>query len=328
MMEHRILGRDGLSVGAVGLGCMNLSMGYGDGLDETAALDLLARAVDMGVTLFDTAEMYGPFTSEQLVGRGLRGVRDKVSISTKFGFTIRPGETRPLGLDSRPEHIRAVCDASLARLGVEVIDLFYQHRVDPAVPIEDVAGTVGDLVRAGKVRHFGLSEAGADTIRRAHATFPVTALQTEYSLWSREVEADTLPLCRALGIGFVAYSPLGRGFLAGAGKSLSQGDYRHTQPRWQGDALDANLRLFAAVERIAARRHCTPAQLALAWLLHQGGDIVPIPGTTKVSRLAENVAAAAIALSDEDLAEIAQAMPPGAIRGGRYDPAGQALLGR
>jgi aryl-alcohol dehydrogenase-like predicted oxidoreductase len=327
-MRTRRLGEAGLTVSEIGLGCMNLSMGYGAPPSEAQALRVLERAVELGITFFDTAEMYGPFANELLVGRGLRTVRDRVVIATKFGFRIEPGTSRPLGLDSRPEHVRAVCEASLRRLGIETIDLFYQHRVDPAVPIEDVAGAVGELVREGKVRFFGLSEAGPETLRRAHAVFPVSALESEYSLWSRGPERDALPVCRELGVGFVAYSPLGRGFLAGAGKALGAADYRQSQPRWSGEALAANLTLYDRVERIAQAKGCTSAQLALAWLLAQGEDVVPIPGTGKPERLAENVAAAAIRLSEEELAELARAIPPEAVQGERYDAAGLALVDR
>ena len=327
-MKQRKLGSAGLSVSEIGLGCMNLSMGYGATPDGRAADEVLARAVELGITLFDTAEVYGPFTNERLVGRALRHVRDQVVIATKFGFAIPPEGGRPQGVNSRPEHIREVCDASLKRLGIEEIDLFYQHRVDPDVPIEDVAGTVADLVRQGKVRFFGLSEAGQETIRRAHATHPVTALQSEYSLWSREPEAGVLPVCRELGIGFVAYSPLGRGFLAGSGKNLADNDFRRNLPRWDGEALRRNLLLFEKLAKVAEQKSCTPAQLALAWLLHQGDDIVAIPGTTKVHRLEENVAAAAVSLSAQDMAAIEEAMPPEAVTGERYDPAGAALLSR
>ncbi len=327
-MHQRSLGSQGLKVSAIGLGCMNLTASYSSTVSESEAIALIARAVELGVTLFDTAEMYGPFQNEMLVGRALRGVRDKVVIATKFGFAIPPEGGRPTGVDSRPEHIREVCDASLKRLGVETIDLLYQHRVDPAVPIEDVAGTVGELIRAGKVRHFGLSEAGMDTIRRAHAVHPVAALQTEYSLWSRDVEAQILPLCRELGIGFVAYSPLGRGFLAAGAGSLGSNDFRRNLPRWRDGALERNLGLFETVAALAAEKSCTPAQLSLAWLLQKGGDIVAIPGTTKVARVEENVAAASVALSPDDIAAIERAIPVDAAQGARYDEAGSALLSR
>ena len=326
-METRALGTQGLRVSALGLGCMNLSMSYGGALPDAAAGErVIARAVELGVTLFDTAEIYGPFANEILVGQALRPHRDRVTIATKFGFALPPGGGRPTGTDSRPAHIRDVCEASLKRLGVEVIDLFYQHRVDPDVPIEDVAGAVGELVREGKVRFFGLSEAGAETIRRAHAAHPVSAVQTEYSLWSRDAEATVLPMCRALGIGFVPYSPLGRGFLAGAAATLGEGDYRRTQPRWQGAALAKNLGLVETLTRLAADKGHTPAQLALAWLLNKADDLVPIPGTTKVHRIEENAAAAAIALSATDIAAIEAAVPEHAVAGERYDSAGAALL--
>jgi aryl-alcohol dehydrogenase-like predicted oxidoreductase len=284
---------------------------------------VLQRAVDCGVTHFDTAEIYGD--NELLVGKALRPMRGRVTIATKFGFKRVPGGG-PLGVDSRPENIRKVCDASLQRLGIDVIDLLYQHRVDPNVPIEDVAGTVGDLVRQGKVRYFGLSEAGADTIRRAHKIHPVSALQTEYSLWTRHVEREILPLCRTLGIGFVAYSPLGRGFLAGAAKEIPAGDRRAAMPRWKGDALAENLRFADNLRDLAQKKGCTPAQLALAWLLHLGDEIVPIPGTTKVHRLEENVSAAALTLSPQDMSAISNAVPAGAVQGERYDDAQRSLI--
>jgi aryl-alcohol dehydrogenase-like predicted oxidoreductase len=320
------LGTHGLSVSELGLGCMNLSMGYSGPPAEPEALRLLRRAVELGVSLFDTAEMYGPFHNEMLVGKGLHGVRDRVVIATKFGFDIRGNETRPCGVNSRPDHIREVCEASLKRLGIDSIDLFYQHRVDPKVPIEDVAGAVGELVQQGKVRFFGLSEAGPNTIRRAHSVHPVSALQSEYSLWSRGAEHDVLAVCRELGIGFVAYSPLGRGFLAGAARAMTANDYRRSYPRWQGQALARNLTLVDALSQIAQEKSCTSAQLALAWLLHQGSDIVPIFGTGKISRLEENVAAAALRLSADDLLRIERAIPAEAVQGDRYDAAGTSLI--
>lgn len=328
-MQNRKLGNQGLEVSALGLGCMGLSMAYGAALTESAALKVVERAVELGVTFFDTAEMYGPFTNEVLVGKALKPVRDRMVIATKFGFKLEPGEKRPRGVDSRPEHIREVCDASLQRLGVETIDLLYQHRVDPAVPIEDVAGTVGELVKAGKVRFFGLSEAAPETIRRAHKAHPVSAVQSEYSLWSRDVEQAVLPTCRELGIGFVPYSPLGRGFLAGAGNSLDQlapDDFRRGMPRWQAGVIDKNRSLVETLTAIAAARGRTPAQLALAWLLHKGPDIAPIPGTTKIHRLEENLAAAEIHLSADEMAEIERAVPETAVEGGRYDDRGMAML--
>jgi aryl-alcohol dehydrogenase-like predicted oxidoreductase len=327
-MKMRKLGSHGLEVSEMGLGCMNLSLGSGMAMSETERIAVIDRAVGLGVTLFDTAEMYGPFTNEVLVGKALRPHREKVTICTKFGFHIVPGELRPMGVNSRPAHIREVCEASLQRLGIETIDLFYQHRVDPEVPMEDVAGAVSDLVREGKVRWFGLSEASAASILRAHVVHPVSALQTEYSLFTREPEASVLPTCRELGIGFVAYSPLGRGFLGGAGKGLGEQDFRHSLPRWQGEALERNLGLYDQLAAIATSKQKTVAQISLAWLLHQGRDIVPIPGTTNLGRLEENTAAAEIALSAADLAAIEAAMPADAVVGERYDPRGAALLER
>jgi len=333
-MKTRKLG-DGLEVSALGLGCMGMSWAYGPAPEKAETFKLLARAVELGVTFFDTAEVYGPFVNEELVGEGLKPFRDRVVIATKFGFKILPpddkGVRRMVGVDSRPEHIREVAEASLKRLGVEAIDLLYQHRVDPSVPIEDVAGTVRDLIAAGKVKHFGLSEAGAETIRKAHAVQPVAALQSEYSLWTRDVEAQILPTIRELGIGLVPYSPLGRGFLTGAltsNEGLAKDDFRRGLPRFQGEALASNLSLVEALTLIAAEKGITPAQLALAWLLHQGGDIAPIPGTTKISRLEENLGAVEVALSADDLARIAAAVPETAIEGERYSEAGLAMVGR
>ncbi len=330
-MQTRKLGTQGLSVSAIGFGCMGLSGTYGQAAGEADAVALLRRAVDLGVTFFDTAEIYGLTANEVLVGKGLAPVRDRVAIATKFGFDVEAAirTRRPSGVNSRPENIRAVADASLKRLGVEVIDLFYQHRVDPGVPIEDVAGTVGELVKAGKVRYFGLSEAGVETIRRAHAVHPVSALQSEYSLWSRDPERGALPVCRELGIGFVPYSPLGRGFLAGgygAGEPAGT-DFRRFQPRFQGEALAKNLGLVEDLTALAGRKGRTHAQLALAWLLAQGDDIVPIPGTTKAARLEENVAAAEVALTPEDIAAIEAAVPETAVEGARYDEFGLAMVG-
>lgn len=325
-LPQRALGNQGLRVSAMGLGCMNLSMGYGGAPAQANSLAVIERAVELGITFFDSAELYGPYTNEVLVGRALRPVRDQMVIATKFGFHIPADGSITNEVNSRPEHIRAVCDASLQRLGIDTIDLFYQHRVDPKVPIEDVAGTVGELVQQGKVRYFGLSEASAATIERAHKVHPVSAVQSEYSLWSRNVEQAVLPLCRQLGIGFVAYSPLGRGFLAGAAQNMADNDYRRALPRWQGEALAHNLKLLETLAAIAAERRCTTAQLALAWLLHQGQDIVPIPGTSKAHRLDENVAALGIALSEEDLAAIEQAMPAQAVQGERYAAFARALL--
>ncbi len=333
-MKTRKLG-DGLEVSAIGLGCMGMGQVYGTALETADAHKLLARAVELGVTFFDTAEVYGPFTNEVLVGEGLKPFRDKVVIATKFGFDIAPegtgeGFTRMRGVNSRPEHIRAVAEASLKRLGVEVIDLFYQHRVDPNVPIEDVAGAVKDLIAEGKVKHFGLSEAGAATIRKAHAVQPVAALQSEYSLWFRELEAEILPTLRELGIGLVPYSPLGRGFLTGAVKAetLGEGDFRKGLPRFQGEALTKNLSLVDALTAIAGEKGITPAQLALAWILRQGDDIAPIPGTTKIGRLEENLGAVDVTLTAEDLSRIAAAVPETAVEGERYTKAGLAMVGR
>ncbi len=334
-MKTRKLG-DGLEVSAIGLGCMGMSWAYGTAPDKQDVFKVLARAVELGVTFFDTAEVYGPYLNEELVGEGLKPFRDKVVIATKFGFDIAPAEVaggtaRMVGVNSKPAHIREVAEASLKRLGVEVIDLFYQHRVDPNVPIEDVAGTVKDLIAEGKVKHFGLSEAGPATIRKAHAVQPVAALQSEFSLWFRELETTTLPLLRELGIGLVPYSPLGRGFLTGALKSdesLAKDDFRRGLPRFQGEALAKNLSLVEALTQIAADKGVTPAQLALAWILHQGQDIAPIPGTTKISRLEENLGAADVVLSAEDLAKIAAAVPETAIEGARYSEAGLAMVGR
>jgi len=332
-MKTRKLG-DGLEVSAIGLGCMGMGHVYGTALESGDAHKVLAKAVELGVTFFDTAEVYGPYENEVLVGAGLKPFRDKVVIATKFGFDIAPdgtgeGFSRMRGVNSRPEHIREVAEASLKRLGIETIDLFYQHRVDPNVPIEDVAGTVKDLIAEGKVKHFGLSEAGAATIRKAHAVQPVAALQSEYSLWFRELEAEILPTLRELGIGLVPYSPLGRGFLTGALKSdLADNDFRRNLPRFQGDALAKNLGLVEALTQIAGEKGITAAQLALSWILHQGEDIAPIPGTTKIARLEENIGAVDVTLSADDLARIAAAVPETAIEGDRYTAAGMAMVGR
>ena len=332
-MKTRKLG-DGLEVSALGLGCMGMSWAYGPAPDKQAMFDLMAKAVDLGVTFFDTAEVYGPYVNEELVGEGLKPFRDKVVIATKFGFDIAPDEAgvpRMRGVNSRPDNIRAVAEASLRRLGVEVIDLFYQHRVDPNVPVEDVAGTVKDLIAEGKVKHFGLSEAGAATIRKAQAVQPVAALQSEYSRWTRGIEAEVLPTIRELGIGLVPYSPLGRGFLTGAikaGDGFGKDDFRSTLPRFQGEAIAKNQSLVEALVELAADKGVTPAQLALAWLLSQGDDIAPIPGTTKVARLAENIGAVDVALSADDLAKIAAAVPETEVEGARYAEAGLAMVGR
>ena len=321
-MITRPLGRSGLHVSAIGLGCMSMSHGYGPPADRAAMLALLRRAVDLGVTLFDTAQVYGPFTNEDLVGEALAPVRERVVIATKFGFDVDPdtGENRG-GLNSRPAHIRASVDGMLRRLRTEHIDLLYQHRVDPAVPIEEVAGTVGELIAEGKVRHFGLSEAGVRTIRRAHAVQRVTALQSEYSLWWREPEAEILPVLEELGIGFVPFSPLGRGFLAGgidAGTHFDANDFRHNIPRLSAEHRRANAGIVDVVRGIAGDLHATPAQVALAWLLARRPWIVPIPGTTKAHRLEENIVAAQLVLTPDDLADIDAALAAVPVHGARY----------
>jgi aryl-alcohol dehydrogenase-like predicted oxidoreductase len=320
-MQKRQLGRSGLEVSAIGLGCMGLSTAYGPATDRSAAIALIRAAVDRGVTFFDTAEVYGPYANEELVGEALAPVREQVIIATKFGFRIDPANSEDVGLDSRPAHIREVADASLKRLRTDVIDLFYQHRVDPQVPIEDVAGTVKDLIQAGKVRYFGMSEAGTNTIRRAHAVQPVAALQSEYSLWWREPEAEILPLLESLGIGFVPFSPLGRGFLTGAidhNTKFDANDFRNTVPRFSGEARKANQALVDVLRGMAAAKGTTTAQIALAWLLAQKPWVVPIPGTTKLHRLEENLGAARLALTPEDLQEIETAAAAITVKGARY----------
>ena len=327
-MQKRRLGKGGLEVSAIGLGCMGLNFGYGPGLDKQSAVSLIRTAFDLGVTFFDTAEAYGPFTNEEIVGEALTPIRDQVVIATKFGF--KNGNSSA-GMDSRPERIREVVVASLKRLGTDRIDLFYQHRVDPNVPMEEVAGAVKDLIREGKVKHFGLSEAGAQSIRRAHAVQPVTALQSEYSMWWREPEADVLPTCQELGIGFVPYSPLGRGFLTGkidAKTSFAKDDFRNIVPRFSPEARKANQALVDLLASMAAANKATPAQVALAWLLAQKPWIVPIPGTTKAQRLRENVGAAAIALSPDDLRQLRDALAHIQVQGDRYPPHLAARTGR
>ncbi|HVP67957.1 MAG TPA: aldo/keto reductase [Anaeromyxobacteraceae bacterium] len=327
-MQKRSLGRSGLEVSALGLGCMGLSFGLGPPTDRRQAISLIRLAVDRGVTFFDTAECYGPFVNEDLVGEALAPFREQVVIATKFGF--KGGDSRA-GLDSRPERIRAVADASLKRLRTDRIDLFYQHRVDPDVPIEEVAGTVQGLIRAGKVKYFGLSEAAAQTIRRANAVQPVAALQSEYSLWWRKPEEEILPTLEELGIGFVPFSPLGKGFLTGAideGTSFAQGDFRGVVPRFAPEARKANRTLVDALGQLAAKRRATPAQLALAWLLAQKPWIVPIPGTTKPHRLDENLGAAGLDLTPDDIREITVAASKVAIQGARYPEALERLVGR
>ena len=329
MLKRRALGTQGLEVSALGLGCMGMSQSYGS-FDDAESIATIHRAIDLGVTLFDTAEVYGPYTNEELLGRALQGKRDKVVIATKFGFDLRQ-ENRTGAVNSRPDHIRDVVEASLKRLGTDHIDLLYQHRIDPAVPIEDVAGTVGDLIREGKVRYFGLSEAGVANIRRAHAVQPVTALQSEYSLWERGIEAEILPALRELGIGLVPFSPLGRGFLTGTAmraEDYPEGDFRRGDPRFQGENFTANMRAADAVRALAEEKGVKPGQIALAWLLHQGEYLVPIPGTKRRTYLEENVAAADIALSDAELAALDEALRPGVVAGERYGKIGMAMLDR
>jgi aryl-alcohol dehydrogenase-like predicted oxidoreductase len=326
-MQKRKLGKD-LEVSAIGFGAMGLSWGYGPAADKTDGVNLIRAAVDLGVTFFDTAEAYGPFANEELVGEALAPVRDAVVIATKFGF--RDGNAQ-LGQDSRPERIRAVADAALTRLKTDRIDLFYQHRVDPNVPIEEVAGTVKELVAAGKVKHFGLSEAGVESIRRAHAVLPVTALQSEYSMWWREPERDVLPLCEELGIGFVPFSPLGKGFLTGAineKTAFDANDFRNVVPRFSAESRKANQAVVDLVEQIALRKNATKAQIALAWVLAQKPWIVPIPGTTKLHRLQENVKAADVDLTPDDLREIESALAQIHIQGDRYPAHLQSRVGR
>lgn len=329
-MQKRYLGQSGLEVSALGLGCMGLSHGYGPATDTRQAIELIRAAVERGVTFFDTAEVYGPYLNEEVVGEALQPYRDRVVIATKFGFTFGDDNKQQI-LNSRPEHIREAVEGSLRRLKTDVIDLLYQHRVDPEVPIEDVAGTVKDLIAEGKVKHFGLSEAGAQTIRRAHAVQPVAALQSEYSLWWREPEQEILPLLEELGIGFVPFSPLGKGFLTGAIKAnttFGEDDFRRSVPRFAAEALAANEKLVDLLTALAAEKGVTPAQIALAWLLAQKPWIAPIPGTTKLHRLEENLGAAEITLSQNDLQKINQVLETVKIVGERYSAAHQARVGR
>jgi aryl-alcohol dehydrogenase-like predicted oxidoreductase len=328
-MRKRKLGNSDLEVSALGLGCMGMSHGYGQPGDKNEMVGLIRSAVERGITFFDTAEIYGPYTNEELVGEALAPYRGQVAIATKFGFKIEAG--KQTGLDSRPEHIRDVAEASLKRLKIDSIDLFYQHRVDPAVPIEDVAGAVKKLIEEGKVKHFGLSEAGAQTIRRAHLVQPVTALQSEYSLWWREPETAVFPTLEELGIGFVPFSPLGRGFLTGKideSTTFDSKDFRNNVPRFAPEARKANKALVDALSAIAARKHATPAQLALAWILAQRPWIVPIPGTTKLPRLDENIGAVTLVLTPDDLREIGDTVSKVGVTGARYSEQMQRLVGR
>ncbi|QBJ32997.1 aldo/keto reductase [Hafnia alvei] len=329
-MQKRILGKSGLEVSAMGLGCMGLSFGYGPATDTKQAIELIRAAVEQGVTFFDTAEVYGPYLNESLLGEALEPFRDRVVIATKFGFTFGNDNKQQI-LNSRPEHIRAAVEGSLSRLKTDVIDLLYQHRVDPEVPIEDVAGTVKDLIAEGKVKHFGLSEAGVQTIRRAHAVQPVTALQSEYSMWWREPEQEIMPLLEELGIGFVPFSPLGKGFLTGAINAqtiFGADDFRSKVPRFAAEAIEANEKLVSLLAALAAEKNVTPAQIALAWLLAQKPWIVPIPGTTKLHRLTENLGAAELVLNADDLRKITNALETVKIVGDRYPASLMARVGR
>jgi aryl-alcohol dehydrogenase-like predicted oxidoreductase len=328
MLPLRKLGSQGLEVSALGLGCMGMSQSYGTP-DDRQSLATLDRALELGVTLFDTAEAYGPFTNEELLGRAFEGRRHRIVLATKFGFRFNGNQLT--GTDSRPEHMREVVEASLRRLRTDRIDLLYQHRVDPAVPIEDVVGAMADLVRQGKVRYLGLSEAGDATIRRAHAVHPISALQSEYSLWERNLERDLIPVLRELGIGLVAFSPLGRGFLTGTAKRAEEypeGDYRRGDPRFQGENFDANMRAASVVHELARRRGVMPAQVALAWLLQRGEDIVPIPGTKRRRYLEENLAAASLTLAPAELAELDRALAPDMVAGPRYNERMMAFIDR
>jgi aryl-alcohol dehydrogenase-like predicted oxidoreductase len=325
-MKKRKLGHQGLEVSALGLGCMGMSESYG-AADETESVATIQRAIELGVTLFDTAEVYGFFRNEELLGRALRGRRQAVVIATKFGWRIE--DRKVVGLDSRPEHVREVAEASLRRLGTDYIDLFYQHRVDPEVPIEDTVGAMADLVREGKVRYLGLSEAGESNIRRAHAVHPISALQSEYSLWERNLETGIVPLLRELGIGLVPFSPLGRGFLAGSARRAEEypaSDWRANDPRFQGANFDANVRAASRVRELASQKGATPAQVALAWLLHKGEDVVPIPGTKRRAYLEENLASERLSLSAEEMASLEEALET--VAGPRYNPRLMAFIDR
>ena len=329
MLPSRKLGSQGLSVSAIGLGCMGMSMAYGQA-DKSESIATVHHAIEQGLDFFDTAEVYGPYINEELLGRALKGRRDKAIVATKFGFDIA-GDGEVVGMNSRPDHIRTVVEQSLRRLQIDHIDLLYQHRVDPAVPIEDVAGTVGDLVAQGKVRFFGLSEAGAANIRRAHATFPVSTLQSEYSLWERNLEPEIIPLLRELGIGLVPFSPLGRGFLAGNAKRAEdypETDHRSHDPRYQGENFDANQRAAQIVRDIAAAHGAKPGQVAIAWILHKGEDIVPIPGTKRRTYLQENIDAAALRLDAGEMARLDEALDPAHVAGPRYNEEYMTMVDR
>jgi aryl-alcohol dehydrogenase-like predicted oxidoreductase len=329
-MPRRALGRQGLVVGAVGLGCMGMSQSYGVA-DEGESLATLQRALDLGVDLLDTADVYGPFVNEELVGRAIRGRRGDAVVATKFGFVSHPADPGRLEISGRPEYVRTACEASLRRLGVEVIDLYYQHRVDPAVPIEETVGAMAELVRQGKVRFLGLSEASGRTLRRAHAVHPISALQSEYSLWTRDVEEEVLPACRGLGVGLVPFSPLGRGFLSAQIRStdaLAADDFRRTLPRFQDENVSRNLERVQTIEAIAAARGCTSAQVALAWVLGRGPEVIPIPGTKRRRYLEENAAAAGITLTPEENARLEAAFPAGATSGERYPEKSMRLVDR
>lgn len=328
MLTKRKLGQQGLEVSALGLGCMGMSQSYGVP-DDAESVATIHRAIELGVTLFDTAEVYGPYTNEELLGRALKGRREQVVIATKFGFRIEDGQI--VGVNSRPEHVRKVAESSLRRLGTDYIDLFYQHRVDPDVPIEETVGAMSDLVQEGKVRFLGLSEAGEENIRRAHAVHPISALQSEYSLWERNLEPRIIPLLRELGIGLVPFSPLGRGFLTGQAvraEEYAEGDFRRGDPRFQGENFDANMRAAAVVKDLAVQKNATAGQVALAWLLSKGEDIVPIPGTKRRKYLEENVAAATVALSPAELEQLDAALAPEVVAGPRYNERQMALVDR
>lgn len=326
-MEMRTLGRTGLSVSALGLGCMGMSEFYGPS-DEAQNLNTLARALELGINFLDTADMYGPHTNEELLGRFLKGQRDRVVLATKFAV-IRSSDPGARNISNEPAYIRSACDASLRRLGIETIDLYYIHRIDKNVPIEDSVGTLAELVKAGKIRSIGLCEVSAATLRRATAVHPIAAVQSEYSLWCRDPEPEVLPACRELGVSFVAYSPLGRGALTGAfakTEDLAPNDFRRVVPRFQGEAYDKNQALIASLKTLAEAKGCTPGQMALAWLLHQGQDVVPIPGTRRIERLEENAAATRIALTADELDRLNQIFTPDAVAGDRYPPVGMAML--